>query len=388
MSLRTASQPTAWPSRRRALGLGGALASLVAWPAIAQSPRPGQVASGRAPVVAQIVDLSASQQDVSRDFLVGSRCAWQEFNGRAGQRGRPIQHLSLETDGSDAALAAAVRQALDLPGCVALVGSCGTAASMRIGRLLRQAGADLAHVAPWFQNSEGEIDERTFPIFAGRQEQIAHAIRSLGTISLSEFGVVYGTEADRGLYGDDVARSAQAAGLRVQSFGPAADLRSLGQRLAPGTPAVLLFIGGTPELAQFAAGLEKQQRQRYVVAMADVNPQVLQQTGAARHTPVIVTQAVPLVTAALPVVRGYRESLARLFDEPPSPLSLSGYISARFAQEVLQDLALPTRASSLQAFQRRAAVDVGGFRVSSGPLRRNGAFVTQSMLTVDGRVIG
>ena len=31
MSLRTASQPTAWPSRRRALGLGGALASLVAF---------------------------------------------------------------------------------------------------------------------------------------------------------------------------------------------------------------------------------------------------------------------------------------------------------------------------------------------------------------------
>jgi hypothetical protein len=42
----------------------------------------------------------------------------------------------------------------------------------------------------------------------------------------------------------------------------------------------------------------------------------------------------------------------------------------------------------LAAFQRRTPVDVGGFRVSFNRERRGGAFVTQSMLTVDGRVIG
>ena len=38
--------------------------------------------------------------------------------------------------------------------------------------------------------------------------------------------------------------------------------------------------------------------------------------------------------------------------------------------------------------QRRDAVDVGGYRVAFNPQRRSATYVTQSMLTIDGRVIG
>ena len=44
--------------------------------------------------------------------------------------------------------------------------------------------------------------------------------------------------------------------------------------------------------------------------------------------------------------------------------------------------------SALAAFQRRSAIDLGGFRVSFDQRRRSGGFVTQSMLMPDGRVIG
>jgi hypothetical protein len=47
-----------------------------------------------------------------------------------------------------------------------------------------------------------------------------------------------------------------------------------------------------------------------------------------------------------------------------------------------------TRTSVLAAFQRREAVDVGGYRVAFNPQRRSATYVTQSMLTTDGRVIG
>jgi hypothetical protein len=111
--------------------------------------------------------------------------------------------------------------------------------------------------------------------------------------------------------------------------------------------------------------------------------------GAARSTPVIATQAVPMVTDAMPVVRAYRETLGRLFDEPPTPLGLAGFIAARYTYGVLNgaDVQL-TRQGALAAFQHRAPLDVGGFRVSFGGERRSATFVTQSMLTVDGRVIG
>jgi hypothetical protein len=111
--------------------------------------------------------------------------------------------------------------------------------------------------------------------------------------------------------------------------------------------------------------------------------------GGARSTPVIATQAVPMVNASLPVVRSYRETMARLFDEPPVSLSLAGFIAARYTYEVLRDMdGALTRQGVLAAFQRREAVDVGGYRVAFNPQRRSATYVTQSMLTVDGRVIG
>jgi hypothetical protein len=247
----------------------------------------------------------------------------------------------------------------------------------------------LAHAAPWLQNSSTEVDEQTFPIFAARQEQIAHALKSLTVMSVQEIGVVYGSSVEHVAYHEDVARAADGLKLKVQTYRANGDLLQLGQRFGPATPALLLFVGGTPELAQFTQGLEKQSRRRYIVALADVNLQTLMQMGAARTTPVIATQPVPMVNASLPVVRAYRDALSRLFDEPPSPLGLAGYIEARYTFEVLSEIDGPlTRQTALAAFQRRTAVDVGGFRIAYDLRRRGGTFVTQSMLTQDGRVIG
>jgi ABC-type branched-subunit amino acid transport system substrate-binding protein len=362
-------------------------AAAVAYPAWAQ---PGKTAPSRGIVVAQAVDFSQAQQDVSKDFLIGSRAAWQDINLRGGVRGRPVQHLALETDGTPASLRTALDSVKDNPSCMVLSGSVGDQVASQIVALSVQGGLNIAHAAPWLQNSSLDIDDKTFPIFAARQEQIAYALKSLTAMGLKELGAIYATAQDYSAYHADVERIAAGMQLKLQPFRAAGDdLRALGQKLTPKTPAVLLFVGGTPELAEFTQGMEKQSRQRYIVALADVNLQTMLQMGAGRNTPVIATQPVPLVNAALPVVRSYRETLARLFDEPPTPLSLAGFIAARYTYEVLTDVEGPlNRQSVLSAFQRRTNLNVGGFAVSFNPQRRSGTYVTQSMMTVDGRLIG
>ena len=47
-----------------------------------------------------------------------------------------------------------------------------------------------------------------------------------------------------------------------------------------------------------------------------------------------------------------------------------------------------TRASMLAALQKRAAVNIGGYAVSYQGRQRASAYVTQSMLTTAGRIIG
>jgi hypothetical protein len=160
--------------RRRALLAGGTAAG-VAGPVLAQ-----RGASRPLPLsVAQLVDTSAAEQDVAKDFLVGSRAAWQDINSRGGVRGRPVQHLTVEVDGTPAGLQQAWQVLRDNASCVVLSGSVSDPVASQLMTLLRQEGAAIAHAAPWLQNSSMEVDERTFPIFAARQEQVAHALKSL-----------------------------------------------------------------------------------------------------------------------------------------------------------------------------------------------------------------
>lgn len=374
------------PTRRDELRFAAALVlarTASAW------GQPAKPAAAHSITVAQIVDTSPEQQDVSKDFLIGARAAWQGINATGGLKGRPVHHQSVEVDGSPASVRTAALALRDDPNCLVLSGTTGDTAASQLVALLRRENVPVAHVAPWLQNASVDVDERTFPIFAARQEQIGHALKSLTLVGVQEVGAVYASEREQRLYEEDLKRTAAELKLRLHVFRSDGDLVRLGQRLTAQTPAILLFLGGTPELVQFTQGLEKQSRQRYVVALADVNLQTMMQMGAARNTPVIATQAVPMVNASLPVVRSYRDTLARLFDEPPTPLSLAGFIAARYTFEVLSDIdGAVTRQSALAAFQRRSSRDVGGYRVAFDPRRRSATFVTQSMLTTDGRVVG
>ena len=98
----------------------------------------------------------------------------------------------------------------------------------------------------------------------------------------------YASEQEHSLYRDDLNRLAAERKVRIQAFHSQGDLVRLGQGLTSRTPAILLFLGGTPELAQFTQGLERQSRQRYVVAMADVNQCVRQSVWLGRD--VFVTE--------------------------------------------------------------------------------------------------
>lgn len=362
------------------------MAAAVSMPCIAQSSKS---ASPKNLVVAQVVDNSPSQQDVSRDFLVGSRAAWQDINLKGGLRGRQVQHITLETDGTTSSLRAALEAVKGNASCLVMSGTAGDSLATQVVAEARQLGLKMAHVAPWLQNSNLELDDQIFPIFAARQEQIVHALKSLSVMGLSELGVIYGAPQDQSLYQAEVQRIAASLQLKLQAFQAGGELRLLGQKMTARTPAILLFVGGTPELAEFTQGLEKQARQRYVVALADVNLQTLLQMGAARNTPIIATQPVPPVNSSAAVVRSYRETLARLFDEPPTALSLAGFIAARYTYEVLNDVdGVLTRQTALAAFQKRSMLDLGGFRISFNAQRRSSTYVTQTMMALDGRLIG
>lgn len=360
----------------------GLLGSATSW---AQAPR----ATAVTPSVLQVVDMSESQIDVSKDFLIGARAAWQDLNSRGGIRGKAVRHVVVEVDGSPQSLRSAVDTLKAQPECLAVVGSAGHRAASQLATLLQREMPDVAHVAPWQHSQPMEGQDSTFGIFATRQEQISHAVKSLSIMGVTEVGAVFASAAERVSYQGDLEQAAANLKLKLKTYVPSSTLQALATELRPDSPRILIFLGGTPELLQFSQGIEKQAAQRYIVAMSDVNLQTLQQLGVSRFTPVIATQAVPPVNGNQPIVRSYRETLNRLFDEPPTPQSLAGYLSARYTQEVMLTLdGGLNRANLLQAFGRRLPLDLGGFRINPDLRRKTPAFVTQSMVGADGRLVG
>jgi hypothetical protein len=212
-------------SRRRLLQ-AATVAALAPAFVHAQSVKSGAAAAGI--VVAQLVDSSPGQLDVSRDFLIGSRAAWQDINAKGGVKGRPVFHRTLEVDGTAASVAAALQTVLDNPSCVVLSGTAGDPVATLVAEQLRQLNASIAHVAPWLQNSSVEVDERTFPIFAARQEQIGHALKSLTVMGIQDLGVVYASPQEAQLYQKDIVRIAQSMGLKLQTFRANGDVDRLG----------------------------------------------------------------------------------------------------------------------------------------------------------------
>ena len=340
-------------------------------------------------VVAQLVDFSQSQQEVSKDFLIGARAAWQDINANGGLQGKPVTHLVLETDGTPAAVRNALDSVKNNPACLALSGSVGDHMATQVIAQLAVARLGIAHAAPWLQNSSAKVDSHTFLIFSKRQDQITYAINNLRMLGMKELGVVYASAVEHAASHLEVQSLAQSLGLRLHTYQAAGSLRSMAQKINATAPMVLLFMGGTPELAEFTQGLGQQLNKRYVVAMSDVNLQTLTQMGGTKYLPIIATQPVPPVNAhRLPIVRAYRETLSRLFDEPPASLSLAGYMAARYTFEVLNKVDAPlNRQNALSAFLRRQNLDLGGFQISFDDKNQGSRYVAQSMMSTDGRLV-
>ena len=386
------AEPAAGLNRRQWFAWSAGASAAMAGKVTAQ-PR-SNTDAGRTLVVAQVVDFSRGEQDISRDFLIGSRSAWQDLNARGGVHGRPVQHIALETDGTPASLKTAWQTAHRQAGCVALSGCAGNTAAAGLVALQATAdsGSAMALIAPWLHNAVTDTEAETvFEIFPHHQTQIAHAIKTHASLGMQQIGVVFANAQVQQASQAYVLQVAKSLGLEAQILplpgtqGPAAIA------LTTTAQAVVLFVGGTPELHAFTSKLVATPgRQCFIVALADVNLQVLAQMGGApKGISIIATQAVPLITSSLPVVRAYRDALGRFFDEPPSPQGLAGFIAARYTAEIMGSISGPiTRAALLFALQRRADVNMGGYIVAYRGKKRANAYVTQSMLTQDGRIIG
>jgi ABC-type branched-subunit amino acid transport system substrate-binding protein len=374
-------------TRRRWLQTSAALTGgLAAMPSLAQAERRGD----RPPTVGQLVDVNQLEQDVSKDFLVGTRTAWQEINATGGIRGKKIRHNVVEVDSSlgNNAIRAAFAELANDGSCIASFGTCGDSLASEVSNMSFAQRGQLSHSAPWLQSAAPNSGDGTFAVFSDHGQQIAHALSNIRGLGIRELTVVFqdkGTETKYQASLQALARDLRVV-LRLQSV--ANDLAAQGRHLSATSAPLVLFLGGTPELIEFLGGWRRYDPLRHVVALANVNLHTVREIGGERNVSVVGTQAVPAISDSLPVVRRFKLALARFYDEQPTALSLAGYLSAHYTAQVIGSAQSLIRSAVADAFAKSGVVDLGGFRVDLDAVRSRRAFVTQTMLAPDGRILG
>jgi hypothetical protein len=338
----------------------------------------------------QLLDMSAEQQELSRDYSTGVRLAW----ATESVKGRPLARVSLQTINTDGSLDA-VREALaglrNDPGVIGLIGTVGDRLAVQAQAELRQHELKLAQIAPWMADSRFENDRSVACLFASRARQLQQGLSVMRNMGVNEICVIYASSAEQTLYDGQVAEMATAQGLRLSRLtGTAgAPFGTLASRV-PATSAVILCLATSAELALLTQAMAARGDHRFVLGLGDVDAPSLLQLAPGKGVPVILTQVVPNPNRGrTPVLEAYRTKLNQLFEEAPSTISLAGYIAGLYASALTSDAGSSlSRETLLAQVARRNPQDLGGWRVDFRDDRRGSRFVTHTLLSSNGQLIG
>lgn len=376
-----ASSSPCSPTRRRLLQCSATLAATL--------PLAARAAPASRPTVIQLLDMSARPQEVSRTYAAGFRSAWAEVDHP------PAVLLPIEVQGgagTPLSLDAAMQQAVRDASVVALVGTASEQLALDCIAWCQRQRVEIAHVAPWLSDSRYDGHDALLPLFASRSTQLERAIEALALAGHRSMQVVYPSAQEEALYAPGMREIASRMKLRLEATTgrPGEDASALGAKLPAAGPSMVLFVGGTLELASFARQLAARQLTRYLICLADVDPAVLRQLGldARSGVSLIVTQVVPDPQSVSALVTRYRRSLQKLFDEEPSPVSLAGYLAGRYTLALLQRARPANRAALLALARERPSLSLDrGFEINfrNGP--RGSQMVRHAMLAPDGRLM-
>ncbi|MDA7417247.1 ABC transporter substrate-binding protein [Xenophilus arseniciresistens] len=377
--------------RRRTLLRGAALACaapplLLGFQGVSAQTRAG---SAPAPRVTQLLDMSPSQQELSRDYSTGLRLAFAQL--KEAQPQLP-QLTTVETDGSPGAVAEALRAVAQDGSQLALLGTVGETTALHAMDQIQRQDLRLAHIGPWLFDTRHDADTRLLTFLASREQQLRYAMQSLAAAGVGELALVYPDAR----MAQDMAGATQALvtgmAMKMRVIAPAygQGLQAFASRLPAATPFHLVFMGTSVELAEFVRGLGAHGMQRIVVCLTGVDPNTFTQLVPDNRVPVVFTQGVPNPrTGRVPLVLSYRQALARYFDEAPSPVSLAGYVVGRYAAQMFARLgSTPTRAQVLTEVQQRRAVGIDEWPLAFDKSGRGSAYVAQMLLNTRGKFVG
>jgi ABC-type branched-subunit amino acid transport system substrate-binding protein len=316
-------------------------------------------AGARDLVVGQVVEYGGELGEAARDYVAGAKIYFDSINSRGGVNGMHIRHEVLDAKSGD--VRERTHELLEERKVDVLFGYLGDPALAAAAQEPALQGR-IALVAPLAGGSSpASVAGNVFfvrPTYDAEMRQIETHFRAL---QVTRFAVLRDDQLD--------------------------DLAAVSRQNAQ----ALIVLAGTVRTAEFVKRYRPRDPGAMIVALSTVNHRTMfELLGPKLAHGVMVTQVVP--NPGLPestLQKEHLDAIRKFRDEPPSHLTLEGFMAAKVLVEAVRRAgASPTRESILASMQRMGRVDLGGFTVDlSRNGRDHGAFVDIAMIRRDGGLL-
>jgi ABC-type branched-subunit amino acid transport system substrate-binding protein len=372
--------------------LGRIAASII----VAILPATGIGAAGAGDIViGQVADQSGLNLEASRDYIAGAKIYFDFINSQGGVNGHHLVLKVKDDGGVPEKTVSLTRELLETEHAQVLFGYIGDATvnAVAASPLFKKSG--IALVGALAGEDVGNGDDALFFIRASYRNEVDRVVDYFARLDIHRFAMVrlstpFAIGAQRVLRSSLNANSMQLVGDDAMAS-DGSDAMQVAHKIYAGHPQVVVIVGDTIAVGNFIRAYRPLDQGGFVVALSTVNHDALLQLvgpGLAHGT--LITQVVPNpLLANGPALREHTGLLRRFRDEPPSHLTLEGFLAAKTLVQALHGLSRDVSRNAITGILRQHRdYDLGGIPLHFAEgSNRGSSFVDLTLLRKDGTLV-
>lgn len=345
--------------------------------------------------VGVVLDQNGVNADTGRDYIAGARTWFDHINASGGLNGRRIQVIVKDDEGVAANAVKLTHELIDGDKVEALFGFVGDDSLSAVSSDARFSASKMVLFAPLSGAEIGTYTDSIIFLRPTYKEEVRHAIRHFAQLSISRFAVAY-MDNNFGRSIDNEVRTQLVADRKTPIAGIAIPLAltglpALARKVLDQKPQVIVIAADSIATAEFVKQVRTLDTNAQIVALSTVNHRTLMELAKKDFaTGTMITQVVPNPLSRVTKLQNEHLTLmAKFRDEPPSHLTLEGFLAAKAFVKLLERAGRdPNRASIAAAVTGSPRYDLDGMSVSfGGKSGRGSQFVDIAYLRKSGTML-
>jgi branched-chain amino acid transport system substrate-binding protein len=319
-------------------------------------------------IVGQSIDLSSPNAAIGRDYVAGIKTYFDALNSVGGIAGKKVRYIVRDDQATPSLAVKAVSELIEHEQIDFLLGGVGEQVTQAVLNAPAFKRSNLVLFAPLVDGVELNNNRILF-WRPGYMQEVQHILSHFASLGIKDVGIVYqdspATQAAfRNLSAELRGRGLNLSGSVRLSSNDTQNAQEA-SRLAATKPGFVIVIADTIGSALFLKEFRKFTSQTYVAGTSLINLETLRELAGARAVEwTVFSQVVPNPnTGKTPIQLEHLTMMKKYRDEPPSSLTLEGFVIAKALTKAIQKSRRPLRMALQDLMAQDANIDLGGLSI-------------------------